>query len=113
AGAEARIRHPDDLLSLALKHRDPRLPALVAAKAHVRGKRAARVTDHGKFPAATRSELALHFRRLRARRSHVVNDDQDLMIAEELRQANRTLGRLELVVADFLRLGGGLRFAHF
>src|ERR1700681_1923752 len=45
AGAEARIRHPDDLLSLvslALKHRDPRLPALAGAKAHVRGKRAAR-----------------------------------------------------------------------
>jgi hypothetical protein len=49
----------------------------------------------------------------RARRSHVVNDDQNLMLAEELRQANRTLGRLELVVADLLRLGGGLCFAHF
>src|ERR1700681_1936288 len=140
AGAEARIRHPDDLLSLALKHGDPRLPALAGAKAHVCGKRAARVTDHGKFPAATRSEHALRVRRLRtrhhecgtsgdmmmnavvavgphgagrARRSHVVNDDQKLMIAEQLRQANRTLGPLELVVADLLRLGGRLRFAHF
>src|SRR6202165_1219983 len=137
AGAEARIRHPDDLLSLALKHRDPRLPALAGAKAHVRGKRAARVTDQGKFPAATRGELALHFRRLRtrhhecgtsgdmmmnavvavgphgagrARRSHVVNDDQNPMIAEELRQANRTPGRLELVVTDLLRLRGPPRF---
>jgi hypothetical protein len=38
-----------------------------------------------------------------------VDDDQELMFAEQLRQANRTFGCLELVVADLLRLGGGLR----
>src|SRR6202022_2446783 len=62
---ESGIRHPHDLVALALEDRNARRSAAIRAIAHIFRKRRSLVRDHGKLPATTVGETLLPLGRVR------------------------------------------------
>src|ERR1700736_3411911 len=64
---EGGIRHPNDLVALALEDRNARHRAAIRAISHIFRKRRSLVGDHGKLPAATGGETLLPLECVRRR----------------------------------------------
>src|SRR2546421_3959490 len=140
AGTETGVRNPHDGMALAPEDGDARHPSsLRGYVAHIGREGRSRMTHHREFPAAALGEFLLDSGPVGARRregrpgdhvlmdavvavgpqgavragdTHIVNEDEILVMTEELRQAHRAVDVGELVVLDLLRLDGGERLSH-
>src|SRR5213082_2123650 len=140
AGTETGVRNPHDGMALAPEDGDARHPSsLRGYVAYIGREGRSRMTHHREFPAAALGEFLLDSGPVGARRhegrpghhvlmdavvavgpqgavragdTHIVNEDEILVMTEELRQAHRAVDVGELVVLDLLRLDGGERLSH-